>query len=203
MKRKIEELVREFLITIGENVNREGLQETPERVARMWIDELISGYFNNPDRYVKKFSVKPSKLKHKEIVVIRDVPVRSVCEHHLLPIYGYAYIAYIPNEQVLGFSKFARIIDVFSKRLQIQERLTEEIADYLDKALRPEGLVLMINALHTCALIRGVEEPMFMTTLTARGVFEKDESLKREVISILTSSKTLTFNGLNHLKESL
>lgn len=178
-------MVREFLEIIGEKPDREGLRETPARVARMWVNELISGYFDDPNRYVKKFPVNGKELKHKDIVIVRDIPVRSICEHHLLPFYGYAHIAYIPSVEVLGFSKFARIIEVFAKRLQIQERLTEEVADYLNSLLKPSGLLMIIEAIHTCALVRGVEEPMHMVTMASRGIFETDEALRRETLTVI------------------
>ena len=188
MEKKIEDIVRDFLKVIGEDLGREGLRDTPERVARMWVNELISGYFDNPSKYVKKFSVNGKVLKHKDVVIVRDIPVRSICEHHLLPFYGYSHIAYIPTVEVLGFSKFARIIDVFAKRLQIQERLTEEVADYLNSLLKPSGLLIIIEAVHTCALIRGVEEPMHMVTMASRGVFETDESLRHETLTVVMGS---------------
>ncbi len=193
MKERIEELVREFLQVIGEDVSREGLRETPERVARMWVDELIAGYFERPQDYVKKFRVdgKSSNVRG-DLVIVKDVPVRSICEHHLLPFFGYAHIAYIPTKEVLGFSKFARIINVFGKRLQIQERLTEEVADYLNTLLKPMGLLLVMETIHTCALVRGVEEPMHMVTVASRGAFKDDESLRSEAMSILLAQSSLS-----------
>ncbi len=185
-EKELEELVRRFLIIIGENPDREGLKETPKRVARMWLNELTLGYRVNPKDYVKVFEVD-EYLRYGDMVVVQDVPVRSMCEHHLLPFFGYAHIAYIPNDKVLGFSKFARIIEVYSKKLQLQERLTQEVADFLVETLNPKGLLLMIEAIHTCALIRGVEEPMFMITLASRGVFREKPELINEALSIIKS----------------
>jgi len=185
-EKELEELVRRFLIIIGENPDREGLKETPKRVARMWLNELTLGYRVNPKDYVKVFEVD-EYLRYGDMVIVQDVPVRSMCEHHLLPFFGYAHIAYIPNDKVLGFSKFARIIEVYSKKLQLQERLTQEVADFLVETLNPKGLLLMIEAIHTCALIRGVEEPMFMITLASRGVFREKPELINEALSIIKS----------------
>ena len=185
-EKELEELVRRFLIIIGENPDREGLKETPKRVARMWLNELTLGYRVNPKDYVKVFEVD-EYLRYGDMVIVQDVPVRSMCEHHLLPFFGYAHIAYIPNDKVLGFSKFARIIEVYSKKLQLQERLTQEVADFLVETLNPKGLLLMIEAIHICALIRGVEEPMFMITLASRGVFREKPELINEALSIIKS----------------
>jgi len=184
--RRLKELVKEFLAIIGEDPEREGLRETPERVARMWINELMVGYHESPEVYVKKFHIESSE-ESDEIVVVRHVPVRSICEHHLLPFFGEANIAYIPRHEVLGFSKFARIINIYSKRLQLQERLTNQIADALMEILQPKGLIVMINATHTCALIRGVEEPLYMTTYADRGVFRKDYTLTKKALVLLSS----------------
>ncbi len=188
--RRIEELVREFIELIGDDPNREGLKETPKRVARMWVEELASGYWEDPSKYVKLFSIE-EYLRYEDIVLVKDVPVRSICEHHLLPFFGKAHLAYIPTEKVLGFSKFARILSVYSRRLQLQERLTQQVADFLDSTLRPKGLLLVIEALHTCALVRGVEEPMIMTTITSRGVLRDNGELRSEVLSLLMRSNSL------------
>ncbi len=188
-KERIASLVREFLTLIGEDPEREGLRETPERVARMWIDELIEGYFTSPEVHVKKFRVGTNLNVGSDLVVVKDVPVRSICEHHLLPFFGYAHIAYIPGKEVLGFSKFARIVEVFSKRLQLQERLTEEVTDYLNHLLIPEGILVVVEAIHTCALVRGVEEPMHMITEASRGLLKEDPGLRLEALSIIDPGK--------------
>ncbi len=186
--RSIEALVREFLKAIGENPWREGLKETPARVARMWVEELAAGYRDDPWRYVKVFRGDEGA---GGLVIVRDVPVRSVCEHHLMPFFGYAHIAYIPEGAVLGFSKFARIVDVFARRLQIQERLTKEIADFLYEALKPRGVLVIIDAIHTCAFVRGVEEPMHLITEEAKGCFSRDPALRREALNLILSSNSL------------
>jgi GTP cyclohydrolase I len=190
---KMKDWIREFLKLIGEDPNREGLRETPERVARMWFGELTKGYRVDPKEFVKTFNLDVEE-EFKGIVVIRDVPVRSICEHHLLPFFGYAHIAYIPGSKVLGFSKFARIVDAFAKRLQLQERLTTQIADFLMQFLKPSGLLLIIEAIHTCALVRGVEEPMYLTTQATRGVFAEDADLRKDAISLI-DRKGIIFRG--------
>ncbi len=188
---KLEELVKEFLKLIGEDPSREGLKETPRRVARMWLEELVSGYWEDPSKYVKVFNVE-EYVRYEDLVLVKDVPVRSVCEHHLLPFFGKAHLAYIPTDKVLGFSKFSRILNVYSRRLQLQERLTQQVADFLFNTLRPKGLVLIIEAIHTCALVRGVEEPMVMTTVVSRGLLREDRKLRSEVISLLMRGNSLS-----------
>jgi len=193
--RKLEELVRELLLLIGEDPSREGLKETPARVARMWLEELSAGYREDPTTHLKTFTATDAGLRNG-VVVVRDIPVRSVCEHHLLPFFGYAHIVYVPNGAILGFSKFARIVDTFAKRLQVQERLTRQVADFLYEGLKPRGLIVLIDAIHTCALVRGVEEPMYLTTMEVRGIFKEDESLRREALALLLQSSTLRLKSI-------
>ncbi len=188
---ELKELVRRFLELIGENPERPELRETPERVARMWLEELTVGYSLNPNDQVKTFPINHVGYgRFGSFVVVSNIPVRSVCEHHLLPFYGYAHIAYIPGDEVLGLSKFVRVVNVFSRRLQLQERLTEEIAEFLNSRLKPKGLALMIEALHTCALVRGVEEPLTMSTVAFRGVLTEDVSLRKEALELLSFRKS-------------
>jgi len=195
--RKLEELVREFLLLIGEDPNREGLRETPARVAKMWLEELSAGYREDPTTHLKTFTASDAGLR-SGIVVVRGVPVRSMCEHHLLPFFGYAHIAYVPDGRILGFSKFARIVDTFARRLQVQERLTRQVADFLYEELKPKGLIVLIDAVHTCALVRGVEEPMYLTTVEVRGIFRDDEALRREALTLLQQGGTV---GLRYIQE--
>jgi GTP cyclohydrolase I len=185
-------IVRRFLEIIGEDPERDGLKDTPARVARMWLDELARGYSISPEEYVRTFNYEgdngdDSLEIWNNIVIVYDIPVRSMCEHHLLPIIGTASIAYIPGNKILGFSKFARIVDAFSRRLQVQERLTNQIADFISNYLDTTGVMVIIEALHLCALHRGVREPLKMITRAARGIFEKDPDLRREVIEIISS----------------
>ena len=182
--RRLEELVREFLLLIDEDPNREGLKETPARVAKMWLEELSAGYREDPTMHLKTFTTSDAGVENG-VVVVRDIPVRSICEHHLLPFFGYAHIAYVPNGAILGFSKFARIVDAFARRLQVQERLTRQVADFLYEKLKPKGLIVLVDAIHTCALVRGVEEPMYLTTMEVRGIFKEDKSLRGEALALL------------------
>ncbi len=190
--KEIESLVRRFLIIIGEDPEREGLRDTPKRVAKMWLDELAVGYRINAVDHLKKFNLENGEDTYKrngDIIVITDIPVRSMCEHHLLPIIGKASIAYIPNGYILGFSKFARIIDTLSRKLQIQERLTDQIADFIMENLKAKGVLVILEAIHLCALQRGVKEPLKMTTRTARGVFKDNSELRNEALTLLLSSE--------------
>jgi len=182
---RIARLVKEFLLIIGEDPEREGLRETPSRVAKMWLEELTIGYRESPESYVKKFKLEVSNKQDQNFVVIRGIPVKSICEHHLMPFFGEAHIMYIPEDEVLGFSKFARIINIYSKRLQLQERLTNQIADGLMNLIKAKGLIIVVNALHTCALIRGVEEPMYMTTYAERGVLATNAELREKALKLL------------------
>lgn len=188
---KLKNLIREFIKLIGDNPDRPELKDTPERVARMWLEELALGYGKDPDEYLKYFHVNPANyISTNRLVAVLNIPVRSICEHHLLPFYGNAYVVYVPSGEVFGLSKFARVINVFARRLQIQERLTEEIADYLFGKLKTRGLLIMIEAIHTCALIRGVEEPLTMITLTTRGELSTDRELREEALKIIKEKKT-------------
>lgn len=194
---ELTEIIKRFLKIIGEDPEREGLRETPERVARMWLEELARGYSINPHEYVKTFNYEGDNGEEafemwNNIIIVYDIPVRSMCEHHLLPIVGTAAIAYIPGNKVLGFSKFARIVDAFSRRLQVQERLTNQIADFIAEYLEARGVMVVIEAIHLCALHRGVKEPMKMITRAMKGVFEKDPELRREVVEIMSSRLSLS-----------
>ncbi len=191
--KKIEELVKELLQIIGEDPEREGLRETPRRVAKMLVEEMLSGYFDDPKRYLKTFSVEEEEvaapIRIGDVVVVNDIPVRSMCEHHMLPIIGLAHIAYIPNGRVLGLSKFARIVNAFSRRLQIQERLTEQIADFIYNEISPQGVMVVIEAYHMCTIVRGVREPMKMITVATRGRFSEDPALRSDVLTLVFSPR--------------
>lgn len=178
---RIENAVREILLAIGENVDREGLQETPMRVARMY-KELFSGMREYPEKHIK--SVFSEKCE--EIVLLKDIPFYSTCEHHLMPFIGSAHVAYLPGEKVLGVSKIARIVDSFAKRLQIQERLTSQIADFIMDNLQPQGVAVVMEASHSCVTIRGVQKPgSVMVTSALRGIFKKDIRSRNEVLSLM------------------
>lgn len=190
---KLKSIVKEFIRLIGDNPDRPELKDTPERVAKIWLEELASGYGEDPDKHLKYFYVNSNSTNYvstNRLIIILNIPVRSICEHHLLPFYGSAYVAYVPSNEVFGLSKFARVFEVFARRLQLQERLTEEVADYLFEKLKTSGLLVMIEAIHTCALIRGIEEPLSMVTLTTRGELSTDSKLREEALKIIRTRRT-------------
>ena len=151
---RIEKAVREILLAVGEDPEREGLQETPNRVARMYA-EIFSGLKSDPKQHLKIFH---EEGEHDELVFVRDIPLYSVCEHHLLPFIGVAHITYIPkNGKIIGLSKFARIVECFAKRLQVQERLTNQIAEFLYDNLDPVGVEVIVEAEHLCMTMRGIK----------------------------------------------
>ncbi len=178
----LEPLIAELIAGLGEDVTREGLRKTPERVDRS-LRFLTSGYD------LKLESVVNGALfqaEGAELVVVREIEFYSLCEHHLLPFFGRAHIAYLPDRTILGLSKFARIVDLFSRRLQVQERLTTEIADAVAQTLAPKGVAVVTEASHLCMMMRGVQKQGSVTrTLTMRGIFQKDGELRREVLDAL------------------
>jgi GTP cyclohydrolase I len=178
---RIEKAVREILLAVDEDINREGLRQTPQRVGRMYA-ELLSGMRENPEVHLKSVF----KENHDEIVLLRDIPFYSVCEHHLMPFIGTAHVAYLPSGLVLGVSKLARIVDCFARRLQTQERLTFQIADFLMSNLKPLGVTVVLEASHSCMTIRGVRKPgSMMVTSALRGIFKKDPRSRNEVLSLM------------------
>lgn len=181
-KERIEKAVREILFAIGEDPDREGLIETPKRVAAMY-EEIFSGIEDDPTRHLKVFS----ENDNDEIVVVRDIPLYSMCEHHLLPFIGKAHIAYIPSGgKVIGLSKLARIVDLYAKRPQLQERLTSQIADFLDTELQPLGIAVVIEAQHLCMTMRGARAAGAMTQTSAlRGIAKKDARTRAEIMALL------------------
>lgn len=152
-KQKIQSAVRDILVAIGENPDREGLKNTPDRVARM-LEELTSGYDENSADYL----ARTFKESGSEIVIEKDIDFSSTCEHHLMPFFGKVHIAYVPNGKVVGLSKLARVVDAYAKRLQLQERLNAQIADAIFKELSPKGVMVVIQAQHTCMTARGVKK---------------------------------------------
>ena len=181
-KERIERAVREILIAIGEDPDREGLLETPKRVARMY-EEVFMGLENDPEQYLKIFNEE----KNEEMVVVRDIPLYSMCEHHLLPFVGKAHIVYIPGSgKVIGLSKLARIVDNFARRPQIQERLTSQIADFLMEHLEPQGVAVVIEAEHLCMTMRGARAAGAKTTTSAlRGSMRSDARTRSEALSLI------------------
>ena len=183
-KQRIENAVREILLAIGEDPEREGLLETPARVARMY-EEIFSGLESNPEQHLKIFH---EPQEHNELVLVRDIPLYSVCEHHLLPFVGKAHIAYIPDKgKIIGLSKFARIVDYFARRPQVQERLTAQIADFLYKNMEPLGVAVVIEAEHLCMTMRGARAAGATTMTSAlRGSMRSDAKTRSEVMALLT-----------------
>ena len=181
-KQRIESAVREILLAIGEDPDREGLQETPKRVANMYA-EIFSGLEDDPKRHLKIFN----ESENDEMVVVRDIPMYSMCEHHLLPFVGKAHIAYIPCDgKVIGLSKLASIVDGFSKKPQIQERLTSQIADFLEENLSPKGIAVVVEAEHLCMTMRGARAAGAKTQTSAlRGIMRKDARTRAEAMSLL------------------
>ena len=180
-KQRIENAVREILIAIGEDPEREGLQETPARVARMY-EEVFAGLEGSAEKHLKLFN----EGKNDEMVIVKDIPLYSMCEHHLLPFIGKAHIAYIPSDgKVLGLSKLARIVDFYSKRPQLQERLTSQIADFLETNLNPKGVAVLIEAEHLCMTMRGIRAAGAVTRTSAlRGCMRSDARTRAEVMSL-------------------
>jgi len=182
---RIEKAVLEILEAVGEDPRREGLCGTPRRVARMYA-ELLAGMRHDPAEHLKSIFHE----KYDEIVLLRDIPFYSICEHHLMPFIGKAHVAYLPAGQVLGVSKLARVVDSFARRLQLQERLTEQIADFLMKNLKPQGVTVVLEASHSCMTIRGIQKPgAVMVTSALRGIFKSDPRSRSEVMALLHKSE--------------
>jgi GTP cyclohydrolase I len=182
---RIEKAVLDILDAVGEDPRREGLRGTPRRVARMYA-ELLAGMRHDPAEHLKSIFHE----KYDEIVLLRDIPFYSICEHHLMPFIGKAHVAYLPAGQVLGVSKLARVVDSFARRLQLQERLTEQIADFLMKNLKPQGVTVVLEASHSCMTIRGIQKPgAVMVTSALRGIFKSDPRSRSEVMALLHKSE--------------
>lgn len=183
-KKRIEKAVREILIAVGENVNRPDIKDTPRRVAEMY-EEILGGTKVSPEKELEVVFEK----EHDEIVLLKGIPLYSVCEHHLLPFVGKAHVAYIPsNNKVTGLSKLVRVVDTLSKRLQVQERLTTDIAEIIMRKLQPKGVLVVIEAEHLCMSMRGVKKPGVMTITSAvRGVFRQNEKTRAEALSLIRS----------------
>ena len=182
-KPRIEKAVREILLAIGEDPDRDGLQRTPERVADMYT-EIFSGISDSADRHL----ATTFEANHDEIVMVRDIPLYSVCEHHIVPFFGKAHVAYIPNEdgRITGLSKLARLVDVVSKKPQVQERLTTEIADEIDRSLQPRGVLVVVEAEHLCMSMRGVRKPGTLTVTSAvRGLFRANPATRAEALQFI------------------
>ena len=180
-KERIRKAATEILLAVGEDPRREGLKKTPDRVARMY-EELLGGMFADPHIHLESVFTE----KYDEIVLLRDIPFYSVCEHHMLPFIGKAHVAYLPTGQVLGVSKLARLVDDFAHRLQTQERLTGQIADFVMQNLKPQGVAVVLQASHSCMTIRGIRKPgSMMVTSALRGIFKRDARSRSEVLSLM------------------
>lgn len=181
-KQRIENAVRELLLAVGEDPERDGLLETPKRVANMY-EEIFSGLNADPAEHLKLFH----ESSNDEMVIVRDIPLYSMCEHHLLPFVGKAHIGYIPSDnKIIGLSKFARIVDCFAKRPQVQERLTSQIADFLEEHLKPQGVAVVIEAEHMCMTMRGARAAGSSTQTSAlRGIMRTDARTRAEVMALL------------------
>jgi GTP cyclohydrolase I len=178
---RIERAVREILIAVGEDPDREGLLETPARVARMY-EEMFSGLRENPQAHLEKFFTE----KYDEVVLVRDISFCSMCEHHLLPFVGKAHIGYLPDGKVIGLSKLARVVEVVSRRPQVQERMTEDIANLLLDELGARGVAVVVEATHTCMTIRGVRKPGSLCVTSAmKGIFRSNLSTRSEVMQLI------------------
>lgn len=179
--------VRQILVAVGEDPDRDGLRDTPQRVARMYA-EILSGMRQNPEDLVEvRF-----ESTYDEIVMVRDIPLYSLCEHHMIPFLGRAHVAYIPDDRgcITGLSKIARLVEAYARRLQVQERLTVQIADSLERALRPKGVMVVLEAEHLCMSMRGVKKPGSMTITSAvRGLFRSNPATREEGMRLLIGTK--------------
>lgn len=179
--KRIENAVKEILLALDEDTEREGLKETPRRMSAMYA-ELLAGKLSDPTEHLRSVFTE----KCDEVVLLRNISFYSVCEHHLMPFIGIAHVAYLPDEAVLGVSKLARIVDCFAHRLQVQERLTAQIADFLDRNLKPKAVAVVMEASHSCMTIRGVRKPgSVMVTSALRGLFKSDPRSRAEVLGLM------------------
>jgi GTP cyclohydrolase I len=183
-KKKIEKAVKEILEAIGEDVHRQGIKDTPRRVADMYA-EIFAGIAEDPAKHVTIFKQE----EHEEMVMVKDIPFYSVCEHHLIPFFGKAHVVYIPKKgRLTGLSKLVRVVEGYAKRPQVQENLTSQIADTLMKKLDPHGVFVIIEAEHLCMSMRGVKKPGALTVTSAvRGVFQKNAKTRAEALSLIKS----------------
>lgn len=180
-KKKIENAMRDILIAIGEDPDREGIKDTPKRVAKMY-EEIFGGIGKNPEDELSVFH----NVEHNEMVIVKNISIYSMCEHHFVPFFGKAHVCYIPkNNRITGLSKIARVVDVVSKKPQLQERLTKEIADALMKKLKPLGVMVIIEAEHMCMSMRGIKKPESITMTSAvRGIF-KEMTTRMEAMNLI------------------
>lgn len=183
-KKRIENAVKEILKAVGENLNRPSIRKTPVRVANLY-EEILSGTKLDPEKELEVVFEK----EHDEIILLKGIPLYSICEHHLLPFIGKAHVAYIPKgNRVTGLSKLARVVDILSKRLQVQERLTTDIADCIMKKLKPKGVMVVVEAEHLCMSMRGVKKSGVLTITSAvRGIFRENQKTRSEALALIKS----------------
>ena len=183
----LEELARELLVRLGEDPGRDGLQRTPERMARA-LEYLTKGYQEEPEKVLNDALFEVS---YDEMVIVKDIEMFSLCEHHLLPFYGKVHVAYIPRGRVIGLSKIPRLIDIFARRLQVQERLTTQIAETIQRAIEPQGVGVVIEARHLCMMMRGVEKQhSAAVTSSMLGVFRDELETRQEFLSLIRNKAT-------------
>lgn len=186
-KPEVEQAVRQLLVALGEDVNRQGLERTPERVARMY-DELLAGYRVDPYALINEALFD---VEYEDMVVVRDIEFYSLCEHHLLPFLGKAHVAYIPSEKVIGLSKIPRVVDLFARRLQVQERMTRQIANFLEAALHPVGVGVVVEGWHLCAAMRGVKKAgAVMVTSALCGSFRDNPKTRQEFLEHIRAGRS-------------
>ena len=179
--KRIENAVREILAAVGENPDREGLLDTPARVARMYA-EMFSGLHEDPTAHLQRVFTEG----YDEVVLVRDISFCSMCEHHLLPFIGKAHLAYIPRGKVVGLSKLARVVEVIARRPQVQERMTQEIANLMERVLEAKGVAVVIEASHSCMAVRGVKKPgSLCMTSTMKGLFRENASTRSEIMQLI------------------
>jgi GTP cyclohydrolase I len=179
----IENSIRQVLTSIGEDPNREGLLNTPKRIARMY-DELTSGYHVDP---VKLVNSALFNVDYDEMIVVRDIDFYSMCEHHMLPFFGKVHVAYLPNGRVIGLSKIPRIVEMYARRLQVQERMTRQIAEFIESILKPVGIGVVVEGMHMCSMMRGVKKnKAYMTTSAMLGSFRSDPVTRSEFLNHLS-----------------
>ncbi len=181
-RERLEKAIRELLLSLGEDPDREGLRDTPCRVRRMY-EEILWGYQEDPRRVLKVLQGE----NFDELVLVKDIPFYSICEHHLLPFHGKAHVGYIPEDnRITGISKLVRVVDILSRRLQVQERLTTQIAEVIEEALKPRGVIVVIEAEHLCMTMRGVRKPgSRVRTSVVRGIFRENEKTRMEALSLI------------------
>ena len=182
-KKKIEKGIKMVLEAVGADLKSKDIISTPKRVAQMY-EEILEGQFKDAAQELEVIL----EQRHDEIILLKDIPLYSLCEHHLLPFIGKAHVAYIPDKRITGLSKIARVVDILSKRLQVQERLTTDIADVIMKKLKPKGVMVIIEAEHLCISMRGVKKPGAVTTTSVvRGVFRTNQKSRQEALSLISS----------------